>query len=111
MNAGRSPGGVIEPGEVVKEAAMRETFEETGLTLGDLSPYDGISGDDQFYRYQSGDEVHNMAITYFACVERASDRTSLKPTVWRFFAWNEIPAASSPPIVDCSDLEEAGLGL
>ncbi len=32
------PGGGIEPGESVTEAARREVWEETGLTLTDLGP-------------------------------------------------------------------------
>lgn len=31
------PGGKVEPGESLKEAAMREVYEETGATLEELS--------------------------------------------------------------------------
>ncbi|HEX2033848.1 MAG TPA: NUDIX domain-containing protein [Chloroflexota bacterium] len=40
------PGGHIEPGELPDEAAVRETFEETGLrvTLLDAPPYGPLPG-------------------------------------------------------------------
>jgi len=33
------PGGLVEPGEAPEEAAERETWEETGLTVHDLEKY------------------------------------------------------------------------
>ena len=33
-----APGGRLEPGETWKDAAYRETKEETGLTVSDLTP-------------------------------------------------------------------------
>ena len=56
------PGGSIEPGEVVENAARRETFEETNLEVGELSLFGIFSGPELFYRYPNGDEVHNIAI-------------------------------------------------
>jgi len=93
------PGGAVEPGEVVEEAAVRETFEETGLKLGELTLYGVFSGDDQYYRYPNGDEVHNVTITYLAHVNGNRIQTSPEHTDWKFFPLNEIPTAISPPII------------
>ena len=37
------PAGLVEPGEDMKEAAIREMYEETGLTLSPLSVPDGYT--------------------------------------------------------------------
>jgi ADP-ribose pyrophosphatase YjhB (NUDIX family) len=93
------PGGAVEPGEVVEEAARRETLEETRLEIGDLSLFGVFSGDDKFYRYPNGDEVHNVTIVYITRVPDKEIHISQEHTDWKYFRLDELPSAISPPIV------------
>ena len=51
------PGGAMELGEIVENAARREALEETGLEIGEMSLFGVFSGPELYYKYPSGDEV------------------------------------------------------
>ena len=92
------PGGAVELGEVVEEAAKRETFEETGLEICKMALLGIFSDPEQFYRYPSGDEVYNVTIVYLCREAYGKVHLSSEHTEWHWFALSEIPEDLSPPI-------------
>jgi ADP-ribose pyrophosphatase YjhB (NUDIX family) len=92
------PGGAVELGEVVEEAARREVLEETGLALNELSLFGVFSGPELFYRYPNGDEVYNVTIVYLTHYAGGDLRLNGEHTAWGWFAARDIPEEISPPI-------------
>lgn len=92
------PGGSMELGESLEEAAARELTEETGLTAAKLELLHVFSGKDLYYKYPNGDEVY-IVVAAYECTEftgvPAEDGTETGEV--RFFAFDEIPSDLSPP--------------
>jgi 8-oxo-dGTP pyrophosphatase MutT (NUDIX family) len=103
------PGGAVEPGEVVEEAARRETLEETGLQVGEMSLFGVFSGPELFYKYPNGDEVYNVTIVYLSQTITGDICLSDEHTEWRWFAPADIPADLSPPIIPVIDQFKASV--
>lgn len=92
------PGGAVEPGEVVEEAAKRETFEETHLAVEAMSLFGVFSGPELYYKYPNGDEVYNVTIVYLSNEWTGKVKLNDEHTEWNWFGVNEIPKDVSPPI-------------
>ncbi len=58
------PGGSLEIGEKVEEAAKRELWEETGLKAEDAELMGVYSGPEYSYTYPNGDNVDTVIILY-----------------------------------------------
>lgn len=57
-------GAFLELGEAFEDAARREAFEETALTIGDPALVGAYSGPEFHWFAPNGDEVHNVTVAY-----------------------------------------------
>ncbi len=92
------PGGSMEPGESLEQAASRELYEETGLTASGLSLLEVFSGKDMYYQYPHGDEVYNV-VAAFVCDTYSGQLMKDEGEVEdiQFFSIDTLPSLISPP--------------
>jgi 8-oxo-dGTP pyrophosphatase MutT (NUDIX family) len=92
------PGGAVEMGEKVEEAAAREVWEEMGLTVGELKLFGVFSGKELYYKYPNGDEVFNVDVV-FTCDSYSGEITiNSEGKGYRFFEIGSLPREISPPV-------------
>ncbi|WP_274310141.1 NUDIX hydrolase [Solibacillus daqui] len=91
-------GGSMELGETLEDVALREMYEETGLTAHELSLFDIFSGKDFYYQYPHGDEVYNVSTAYI-CTDYSGDLRCDPEEAkdLQFFRLDSLPEHISPP--------------
>ena|SRR2546422_7454866 len=100
------PGGRIEPGETVRDAAVREILEETGLTVG-ITKLIGVYSDPGEGRIISYPEavVHSIDVFLEAAVIGGCLTASPESQALQFFASQTLPSDLMPS--SCVLLDDA----
>jgi ADP-ribose pyrophosphatase YjhB (NUDIX family) len=84
------PGGVLEVGELVREAAIREAREETGLTV---EPSDLLGVYDRILRNPAQRVQYHYVLIDFLCRRVAGDLTAASDAAEvRWFSREDLPA-------------------
>ncbi len=92
------PGGYVEPGESVQQAALREVREETGWTV-DLGRLVGVYSDParQVVEYPDHRRVQAVNLCFEGLARRSGDLGTPGEVLGiGFFAWNALPEPFVP---------------
>ena len=92
------PGGILELGESVEEAARREVFEETGVEIGQLQLINVFSGKQYFRKLANGDEFYPVTIAYISKdIKSSTIRIDGEESIDAgFFDIRKLPENTSP---------------
>jgi 8-oxo-dGTP diphosphatase len=86
------PGGVLEVGETLRQAAVREAFEETGL---EVEPADLLGVFDRVLRDQAGRTQYHYVLIDFLCRRIAGEaRGAGDAAEARWFTREEVAGLS-----------------
>src|SRR5690349_10716467 len=99
-NVWTTPGGMIEPYEIPADAAVRETFEETGLVVEPTRIVGVFGGAPCSGVYANGDKVSFVSTVFVANVTGGAMRPDGVETLeTRWFARAELDAVPVRPHV------------
>ena len=88
-----NPGGVMELGETIYDATIREVKEETNLSIlkEDLELFSIYSGENQHHFYPNKDEVYYVNIVLKTTIKDGEIKKDYESQEVKFFDLNKIP--------------------
>lgn len=90
------PGGSLELGETLEQAAARELKEETNLQAESFTLLNVFSGENFYFKYPNGDELYSVAALYSAHVATGSLKiTDGESLELKYFSKDELPVLES----------------
>jgi ADP-ribose pyrophosphatase YjhB (NUDIX family) len=85
-------GGITELGESLRDTAIREAFEETGLTIRDLVLLDTSSGKDCHLKLPNGDQAYFITIGFYTTTYEGEFLVDHKETLdLKFYGYDSLP--------------------
>ncbi|MBP3953173.1 NUDIX hydrolase [Bacillus suaedae] len=90
------PGGFMELGESVEEAARRELKEETGLTIGKMQLFTVFSGKEYYFKYPNNDEVYNVIVSFLTSDVSGALQKDHESHELRYYSIDELPKNMIP---------------
>jgi 8-oxo-dGTP pyrophosphatase MutT (NUDIX family) len=92
------PGGYLELGERMEDAAVRELYEETGLRAESLKLLNIYSGKELYQMYPNGDEVY-IVVAIYTVTEYSGTlkHDNIESDDVKFFPLNALPDKLNPP--------------
>jgi 8-oxo-dGTP diphosphatase len=82
------PGGIVELGESLEQTVMRETWEETGLSVGDPEPVDVIN---QVTLDENGKvKYHFVIVDYFVKLKSGTPKAASDAAELEWVAFEEV---------------------
>jgi 8-oxo-dGTP pyrophosphatase MutT (NUDIX family) len=92
------PGGHQEVGDSIAETAIREVFEETGLTITRPQVF-GVASDPRHetMRFPNGDRTQTVSVLFHASKPRGEPKFDPRETLeLGWFALDDLPASLMP---------------